>query len=340
MYSLLVVDDEAVVRIGIKSCIDWEKIGIDYFFEASNGEEALQIITENKIDIMITDIKMAVMDGLKLLQEIEKFRKKPKVIIMSCYNDFENMRIAMQHNVKDFLFKPKMYPEDIAESVKRVIQEIRNDNNETKESPLCIEKIMKDILNMTVDNYCETFESIVSMLKNNFEISCSDAEKIAIAMINQLILIDNLEDKQLNLLSRIFFKNIYQIKACKSVAEIVDLLEQVFNSVKNDSAKSMRQDVINAVEFIEKNLTNPHLSLEMVAEHVHLSVSYFSRIFKSIVGCSFTDYIIDKRIELADKLYRTTDLKVYEIAERVGYPNTQYFSKLYKQRTGTNISRK
>ena len=68
-----------------------------------------------------------------------------------------------------------------------------------------------------------------------------------------------------------------------------------------------------------------------------MSVSYFSRTCKAVAGKGYTDYVADKRIEMADRLSQTTRLKIYEIAERVGYTSPKYFSKVYKEHTGKNI---
>ena len=55
------------------------------------------------------------------------------------------------------------------------------------------------------------------------------------------------------------------------------------------------------------------------------------------MGISYSNYIIKKRIELAEQLYRTTDMKVYEIAGKVGYTNEKYFARLYKEQTGHSM---
>lgn len=55
MYNLLIVDDESMVRLGMKSCVDWERLQVDNVYEASNGEEGLQAVQDHKIDVVITD---------------------------------------------------------------------------------------------------------------------------------------------------------------------------------------------------------------------------------------------------------------------------------------------
>lgn len=101
-----------------------------------------------------------------------------------------------------------------------------------------------------------------------------------------------------------------------------------------EESRGARQSIARAIAYIDENLSDPNLSMEAAADYVGLSVSYFSRTFKAVAGKGYTDYVADKRIEMADRLSQTTRLKIYEIAERVGYTSPKYFSKVYKEHTG------
>ena len=74
MYRVLIVDDEIFVRMGLKASIDWEKYDFELIGEASNGVQALDIISKNTPDIVLTDIKMPVMDGVRLIKEISSYK--------------------------------------------------------------------------------------------------------------------------------------------------------------------------------------------------------------------------------------------------------------------------
>ena len=87
-------------------------------------------------------------------------------------------------------------------------------------------------------------------------------------------------------------------------------------------------------EYIADHYHNENLDLKEVAEKVHITPSYVSTIFKKYTDVNFSDYVIRVRMEKAIELLVHTDLKVYEIAERIGYPNTQYFSVPFKRYTG------
>ena len=68
MYTLLIADDEPLIRNGVKKIIDWESLGFSEIFLAEDGQEALDIIRKNHVDLVLTDIVMPFMDGLELTE--------------------------------------------------------------------------------------------------------------------------------------------------------------------------------------------------------------------------------------------------------------------------------
>ncbi|QHW33104.1 response regulator [Paenibacillus rhizovicinus] len=106
MRTLLIVDDEKNIRLGLKAIIERGQPDRYALLFASDGEEALGVIRERPVDIVITDIRMPGMDGLTLIGEIAKGEERPIVMILSGYDDFQYAREAMQHEVKEYLLKP------------------------------------------------------------------------------------------------------------------------------------------------------------------------------------------------------------------------------------------
>lgn len=93
---------------------------------------------------------------------------------------------------------------------------------------------------------------------------------------------------------------------------------------------NFNSQIYDALIYVERNLTSD-LSLEVVAKKVSLSPSYFSRLFKSSVGCSFSEYVIRTRLQYAKLLMSNEKLSISEIAERSGFGNSNYFSTLFKK---------
>ena len=118
---------------------------------------------------------------------------------------------------------------------------------------------------------------------------------------------------------------------CGSLAELNEWLAKVLGSFVGDIDSSK---VINkAKNFLKKHYAE-QIRLADLAEYMHISESHLSRIFKKNIGMSFTQYMISIRIEAAISLMNNTNLKVYEIAEKVGYQNVEHFSRIFKNITG------
>lgn len=106
MYKLYIVDDEPVVIEGMKKCIDWGRHGIQIIGHAADGLTAYNNILKLRPDIVITDIKMPVMDGIDLINKVHYQLPTINFIIFSGYNDFRYAREAILANAIDFLVKP------------------------------------------------------------------------------------------------------------------------------------------------------------------------------------------------------------------------------------------
>ncbi|MCR5721220.1 MAG: response regulator [Lachnospiraceae bacterium] len=106
MTSVMIVDDEKYVRMGIKEQTDWDLIGCEVVAEAANGEEALMKAEETRPDLVISDIRMPKMDGIELAEKILERYPSTKVIFLTAYNEFEYARQAVRIGVSDYLLKP------------------------------------------------------------------------------------------------------------------------------------------------------------------------------------------------------------------------------------------
>lgn len=106
MLNLLIVEDEELLRIGLTTYMNWEKLGYIVKGQASNGKEALEILERENIDVVITDIRMPLMTGIELSEIIYEKYPLIKVVIVSGYDDFEYARSALRFGVVDYLLKP------------------------------------------------------------------------------------------------------------------------------------------------------------------------------------------------------------------------------------------
>lgn len=106
MHTLLIVEDEKMIRHGIKSMIQRSGVEVDNIIECNNGLTALEIIKMQEIDVMFTDIRMPKMDGIELVKEMQKLPHIPLTVVISGYDDFSYAVEMMRMGAKDYILKP------------------------------------------------------------------------------------------------------------------------------------------------------------------------------------------------------------------------------------------
>ncbi len=151
--KVFLVEDESVVREGLRDNIPWQQFGYQFVGEASDGEMALPLIRKTRPDVLITDIKMPFMDGLSLSHIVGQEFPEMKIIIISGYDDFEYARQAIKEGVEQYLLKP---------ITRRTLQKALTEIKEKIES----EQEQKNYLNKYQDDMHE-YEQF--FLRNFFE---------------------------------------------------------------------------------------------------------------------------------------------------------------------------
>lgn len=120
MLGVLIVDDELLMRIGLKSIIQWEDEGFTILGEAANGREALELAGTHRPDLIITDIKMPVMDGLELIREARRLDIGGQFVILSCLEEFQYAQEALRLGAADYLIKSDMKPQELVHVLETV----------------------------------------------------------------------------------------------------------------------------------------------------------------------------------------------------------------------------
>lgn len=122
MYSVLIVDDEPLARQSLRYLIDWKSLGYHIAAEAADGAEALEVMKSQPISLVLTDIRMPVMNGLAFVERLREFSEAP-VVILSGYDDFEYARRGMKMGIKDYLLKP-VDEDDLEALLRRTSEEL------------------------------------------------------------------------------------------------------------------------------------------------------------------------------------------------------------------------
>lgn len=162
--KVMIVDDENLAVEDLTDLLDWNALGFSIVATASNGKRALAKFKQHRPQIVITDIKMPVMDGIELIREIQKLDKNVKFLLLSAYSEFEYAKEAMRMGVKEYIIKNEITPKLFAEKLNSIrseiaysnqashyfaadlIKQVMNDKKRTEEQPTGITGTGKSLL--------------------------------------------------------------------------------------------------------------------------------------------------------------------------------------------------
>ncbi|MFC0561567.1 response regulator transcription factor [Halalkalibacter alkalisediminis] len=499
MYNVVIVDDEPVIRFGLKASVEWEKEGLSLVGDFPNGETAFHVMEETHVDILITDIKMPIMDGLTLMKKALDINPKLKVILVSSYNEFEYVKEGLKYGAVDYVLKPTLEQEEFVQLIQKCVHKLNEEKNienklkfvdqtnslmERKKAEQELKRALLDekgfssdckimsllsgevlVVYMKLNNVAKiddeygalfkkfTIEEIQERFYSNFTkgvcISIGDTELVFFfhSDIHPITVIDQIKDeaiigsalqfsfgfdtisniseakqglkRSMSACERQFFhpsEMVYYYKEPKKKTtnhtkveevkhfilpvdeeKVTKYLEQLYlqwkkeelhpSEIKQEASEFLSNLFLNkldltllldkceelgqaesldeliimmkkhmqecmklvseqkskprsdnelmerAINYIHQHYTN-ELTLQMVADHIHISRNYFSVLFKQFSDQKFIDYVIDLRVKKAKELLVQTSLKVYEVAGRSGFNDVKYFSKLFKKLTG------
>ncbi len=133
MYKTVIIDDEPIIRKGIRSVLNWEQLGCTICGEASDGQQGMELIERLLPDIIITDIKMPQVDGLTMVRNIRRLVPDSRVIILTGYRDFDYAYQAIKLEAFDFILKPTRI-EQLYDVVRRAVQSLKEQSTADSET--------------------------------------------------------------------------------------------------------------------------------------------------------------------------------------------------------------
>lgn len=525
MYKIAIIDDEQIVREGIRDLVDWQSLRLEVVGDAEDGEKGYALIEAKRPDIVLLDINMPKINGLELTRMIVERYKNIKIILITGYDEFGYAREALRLGVEDYILKPVTRAE-ITELLRKLVLKLETEEKQKKQqitmerqieksSHLLRQELLrqiiygdidgqlakkraedldiptnkknygiallegdkneifdnKDLLDFALTNiinewleaegigilfrteglkhaifyyhdkddvrservyisYLDEIKKIVEKHLNttisigvgglvehwdHLSNSYSEA-KVALGqrffLGNSMVIIggeeltpktisqpknfidieeeflkkvqtgdstevENLIDKigkkmetgqhckqdcqtiwiQLSMLMlkkfvemdkdimNIFKKDIdiaQEINQCRTLQEVKEWVKELYREcdgfIKERSTPN-KMYMIKTLNYINDNYQEKDLSMTTVCDHVHLSVSYFSSIFKKETGQTFIQYLTEIRLKNAKKLLKNTPLKTYEIADKVGYADPHYFSSSFRKQYGMTPSK-
>nr|MCR5754632.1 response regulator [Acetatifactor sp.] len=128
MHTLLIVEDEKMIRQGIKAMVQRSGVPIDIILECGNGEVALEILKSQPVDVMFTDIRMPKMDGIALVKAMQELPHRPLTVAVSGYDEFSYAVEMLRAGVREYILKPVD-----REQVKQILEKLDAEITQQKE---------------------------------------------------------------------------------------------------------------------------------------------------------------------------------------------------------------
>ncbi|MFH5835487.1 response regulator [Proteiniclasticum sp. C24MP] len=335
MKKILLVDDEYLERDVLRMILGSRSNQFQVVGEAENGLEAVKFVKEHDVDIVIMDIKMPKMTGLEASRLIREYNPRMGIIIVSAYNDFEFAQHAIQYSLDDYLLKPSR-PEHIFEALERTVRKMHQYNEPAKNH--------KDDIKTVFLTFCRNGDYIRAKKylrkMKNLQLDSYEKEKEVTRILLESLLtaaeyfgIDVEKNLQIKVKEKLTTS-----KTREQYFQILELIfEELFDVIISEKRVVHKEEMTYALHFIEKHLTNS-LTLESAASYMNISTHYFSKLFKSEVGENFIDYVTAKKVERAKELIMDTDLPLNVLAFELGFNEANYFSKVFKKKTGVTPS--
>ena len=155
MYNVLLVDDEPIVKIALRTMIAWEALGFPICGTASDGAEALALIDKLQPDIIITDLKMPNMDGLQLIRELNNLNYHGKVIVASNFGDYELVREALLLGAVDYMLKISIKTDDLINQLHKTAKLLEEQQHSLEEQEMrqMMQSSLKSVKNSILKDY-------------------------------------------------------------------------------------------------------------------------------------------------------------------------------------------
>ncbi len=306
-YKVLIVDDESILRNGLKHLCNWEEEGFKLIGEAANGKEALEMIEDKEPNIVITDLIMPEIDGIELSKIIKNKYPSIKVLVLSNVSEFDYVKESFKYGIHDYLLKTEASPENMLPILKNMVKEI--DSNFINENNYSEEKLLEDLTldlifkkevdnellkklfeYFNLENYCllvseiytdddsKELENIKILIKTDIKNNLENYKKLSIFKKNKIIIVINYDkNNQLKMLKDIE-------ETTKNIFENYDISPFILiegNNIKDNIDKSYEEAIAikNKSIYFNKFLIRKN---DIKEESIRIKFDY--DLFNSFIG--------------------------------------------------------
>jgi two-component system response regulator YesN len=356
MNRVLIVEDARLIRESLAKSIGQLHAGSIVSGAAGNGEEALEWLEGHYADICLTDIRMPRLDGLKLLERINERYPWMATIIVSSYDEFEYARKSLQLQAVDYILKP-VEPEQLVRSLDLAAEALaRRRHREASETLLRMSPHCRPLARQWVEllktqhsgGLPALADRTLDMLKT-WAGGTSPYLLPALAKLWMNTVLEELANEGIRLPWGDEEPSADGLDAGDAALPI----DQALVHFRRRAASSLERDGIRLAETIRSRLEADGVSsvmrqmkdyihrhyaekigLQDIADAVGISRNYVSAVFKNEAGATVLQYIVDLRLKKAAELLAEGGHRIYEVAQRVGYDDIDYFAKLFRTAYG------
>ncbi len=347
MYKTLIVDDREIFLLELKRMHVWgENSGFEISGKANNGKQALDLLHQTSYDLVITDIRMPIIDGLQLLHEIKSENLCPCVILISEYSEFQYARQGIVFGAFDYLVKPAREKEliPLLKRAKKYLDSIPPNNpvlipsSDTEEEnwsyPVSEERMLIHYFNekdqALVSLFGTTLDHVYEAMKDNLIKADLIIKKlyhnIITAVFHEFTWLSNfIHIRYFEEIDYIHEGNADSIKSfyVRKITYLIQFMIKLDPPVHDNTLK----------EIITYILEHPEsdLKLKVLAGKFFINNTYLSNTFFTKTGIHFNDYITIIKMSRAEYLFKYSEQKIYEISYQLGYKDINYFSKQFKK---------
>lgn len=362
MYKVLIVDDEVAIRNGIAKLIPFDELGIQLMGYAGSGEQALAAVREEKPDILLTDIKMPGMDGLKLIAELSGRHPEMRFVILSGYDDFGYAREALRYRVDNYLLKP-IDRDELIQTLSGIVEQLdRLKSARRAQHDRFMEHLLWRLFRRQMDegelserlHYLGVDERGASQYRvlmcplpeQDFEPSAMEIVESAHRRGSAGWHMLYWERSVLIWVSRAEQADAFglipagQVAAGRPVADLLHIADSYDDATaqlnKWTSARSAQEIAprdLQIIEYIHAHYRED-LSLPILAERFSLTPAYLGTLIKAATGELFSVYLNRYRIDRAREKLALGQESAGAIGRAVGFRDANYFYKVFYKYAG------
>lgn len=344
LLKILIVDDKLVTLQGLRKLLPLEKLNAVIVGEAQNGERAYELAMEHKPDIVISDIRMPVMDGLELCKKLHLAVPDVVKILLTAYGDFSYAQNAIEYGVTEYILKP---------ITKEKIDHIANKINEVSQTKIRIKSFYNFVYNTDIRNELSSAltSGDIEGIEDFFNSELKRLEQYNDTLVKEWgsILLDLyysvIESMGNLILAQLLASKSYtwsQLLSSGNKEEVIQLVQALYLKAAGliyTHKDSSIDTYIRLIEkYIDENYHDTNLSVRQISDMLNLTPNYISYIFSKVKGENISKYINRIRITKAKEMLCNRFINVSSIAHRAGYTNSKYFTKVFKDNEGMTPS--